>query len=42
MNLNRRIKDTHFIPKMQFVTMDIVVINIHPVNNKVMVSVKDK
>jgi hypothetical protein len=28
MNLNRRINDTDLIPKMQFVTMETMVINI--------------
>ena len=41
MNPNRGINNTHMIQIMQFVTMDIV-INIHQVENKVVVSVKDK
>ncbi len=42
MNPNRGINDNHIIPKMQFVTMDIMVKNIHQVEMKAMVSVKDK
>jgi hypothetical protein len=42
MNPNRGIKETHMIPIMQFVTMDIMVRNIHQVENKAMVSAKDK
>jgi hypothetical protein len=42
MNPNRGINDTHIIPIMQFVTLDIVVVNGHQVEKKVMVSVKDK
>ncbi len=42
MNKNRRINDSHVILIMQFVTMDIVVINIHQEEMKVMVSGKDK
>jgi hypothetical protein len=41
MNPNRGINDIHLIPIMQFVTMEMV-INIHQVKMKVMVSVKDK
>jgi hypothetical protein len=42
MNPNRGINDTHGIPIMQFVTMDILEVNIHQVENKVMVLMKDK
>jgi hypothetical protein len=41
MNPNKGINDIHITPIMQFVTMDMV-INIHQVEMKVMVSVKDK
>jgi hypothetical protein len=42
MNPNRGINDTHIIPIIQFVTMDGMVGNIHQVDMKAMVSVKDK
>ncbi len=42
MNPNRGINGNHLIPIMQFATMDILVINIHQVENKAMVLIKDK
>jgi hypothetical protein len=42
MSPNRGINDTHGIPIMQFVTMDVLVGNIHQVKMKAMVLVKDK
>jgi hypothetical protein len=42
MNPNRGINDAHLIPIMQFVTMDIMAINIHQLSRKAMVSVRDK
>jgi hypothetical protein len=42
MNPNRGINENHIIQIMQFVTMDIMVINIHHNKKKVMVSEKDK
>jgi hypothetical protein len=41
-NPNRGINDPHINPIMQFVTVNMMVINIHQVDMKVMVSVKDK
>jgi hypothetical protein len=42
MNPNRGINNPHIIPIMQFVTLDILVVNFHQVEKKVMVSVRDK
>jgi hypothetical protein len=42
MNLNKRIKDNHMIPKIQFVTLGILGIKIHQADMKEVVLVKDR
>jgi hypothetical protein len=42
MNPNKGVREIHVIPTMQFAIMDIMAINIHQVDVKVMVSLRDK